>query len=75
MVLKKVAILVIALFLSLNLIANEENSEPSSVVDKCELQYSTCLSKCDNDNPANIEGCYEKCDSTYLKCLEEEQTK
>jgi|GEM_PF-4632276 len=74
MILKKLAIAIIALTFSMNLMANEETAQQSEAVDKCEAAYSECLSICDSKGDTNVEQCYDVCDEKYSKCVEETQS-
>ena len=75
MILKKVAIFVIASILSVNLIAAEEVASEIKSADKCEAAYSQCLTVCDSSGESNVEKCYDKCDEIYSACLENAQEK
>lgn len=67
MISKKIIIALMALFISLNLSANEE----MEAADKCEAKYSTCLEACDSSESSDKDTCYDKCDESYSKCLDE----
>jgi len=73
MVLKKTAIAIIAIMLSLSLNANEDLEQNTQYSDQCEKQYSLCLEKCDQENAEDSEKCYDTCDLKLADC--EEKTK
>ena len=68
MILKKTAIFFIALILSINLIANDNEEENLDLNDHCEKQYSLCLEKCDQSATGDVEACYDSCDLKLTEC-------
>ena len=68
MVLKKTAIAIIAIMLSLSLNANEDVTTQTENSDNCERQYSNCLEKCDQEGTENPETCYDVCDIQLTDC-------
>jgi len=63
--LKKI-LLALAMFLSINLLANE----PATTTEQCDANYSLCLEKCDNLDESKKEECFDDCDANYSKCLD-----
>ena len=75
MILKKTALLIVVATLTINIFANDEITAPLALADKCEAEYSQCLTTCDAKGEENVENCYDKCDETYSKCLDNTQEK
>lgn len=74
MVLKKTAMVAIAILFSMNLIANEDVEQNVEISDYCEKQYSTCLEKCDQGTNEDAEACYDSCDLKLTDCENKQQS-
>ena len=76
MKLRKIIMPVIAVFLTANLMANDDVNTSENLYEKCEASYVLCMEQCElktlSENVVSHESCFDQCELTYEKCMQED---